>query len=60
MERLTALHEEAKRLRDLAETFENPIIRNSLRTLANDCESLAKEVKHHQSAVELTDTRQPA
>ena len=55
MERVPALRDEAKRLRDLVEMFDNPVIRNSLPTMANDCESFAREVRHQ---VEATDTRQ--
>lgn len=58
MERVNALRDEAKRLRDLAELLDNPIIRNSLRTMANDCESFAREVRRRLNAVERADTRQ--
>ena len=58
MERVHALRDEAKRLRDLAEMFDNPVLRNSLRTMANDCESFATEVRHQLSAVEKADARQ--
>ena len=58
MERVRALRDEAKRLRDLVEMFDNPVIRNSLRTMANDCESFAREVRHQLNMVEATDTRE--
>lgn len=55
MERVNALRDEAKRLRDLAELLDNPIIRNSLRTMANDCESFAREVRRRLNAVDSAD-----
>jgi len=58
MERVHALRDEAMRLRDLADKFDNPIIRNSLRTMANDCESFAREVRHQLNALESADIRQ--